>query len=129
MIIEFPTGHPYDFERLCAGVTALLGREATHKSPLTYTWGISGDSPTPKLNFPPGAVQTVMTSAVTSAVYATAVKFTASAGTGISVQARIHKESDCVSVFISAGFLDPICEVIGFWRYGDPGVRKSFGLE
>lgn len=130
MVIEFPHGHAYDFERLCAGVTALLGRNADIKAENGYTWKPAGGLPS--LSIPPGlrAVFTcsaIMTVRAYSSSHASAALF--SGGGYGEYQIQIYRDKECIKVYISHGSLDPANEVIGFWRYGSPKILETFELK
>lgn len=129
MIIEFPNGHPYDFERLRIGLNVLLGRDAVYKDELCSLWEWSAGSQSVPISVPPNAVIKQVFTSVMSAVAFSAVGNFNSASWQTNIQIELKRSTNYVSVQLFGGYADPLCEVVGFWRYGAPGVRDGFKLD
>lgn len=129
MIIEFPHGHEYDFDKLVAGVTALLNRSPVKSECGEYaTW--VDDQVRPVLSVPPSYARAMFTGSSNRMMHvqASAMIFP-SVIIYQSYQIQISKAISAILVDIAWGLLDPSNEVIGYWRYGNPPQLKPFELK
>lgn len=118
MIIEFPIGHEYDLDKLVAGITVFIGH-----GPQTFIkTGESGqqirhigwDSEKSDSRFfigKLGAPCTTLSTTSTSSTYN-------------YYRVEVIQKQLSIEVHIKWGSLDPINEVIGYWRYGNKVENK-----
>jgi hypothetical protein len=123
MIIQFPHGHSYDFQRIVAGLTALLNQTPTRNGDEWATWEPRDAMPQmPTMGTPPLSVYPK--NRQPRIMFTT---FTVSAAPSLSsqFQVQVRNTGQSVDVEIPWGLLDPINEVVGYWRYGTPSKNEQ----